>query len=374
MSTPDLPTVPEGTSADEPLRPRPSAVYLPPVVAGVVAVLLLAPTAAGAGRSEGGLTGLLVVAAIVVAVLGLLAALAVRSALRRRGRWLHIGAGGIVAHGWPAPVRLIPAQVLGAGVRESRRWNRGTLRYVHAGHVLEIDGPAGRVQLDLAGFDVQAVRDRLQRCRVPSGEIGTDPLDRAGAASEAGWTARPAARPQPVPGTFGPAWGAVLRAAAPALGGAAIFVVCASGIVLDLRGRTELGLLGWVLSLAVGGICLLGMVGAAMGLARIRRHSRVTFAHDGLDLVVPTERDRPVHIPWSAVSALDLDVVGTPRRGQEWVLPARLLVTLRHRPDDDVLLELLETEPGRVSYPVHGFDLSALDAAVRRARRTGMVR
>ncbi|MEU6697644.1 hypothetical protein [Pseudonocardia sp. NPDC046786] len=343
-------------------------------MAGGAAALLLVPTAAtGAGRPGDGLTGVLVAAAIVVGVLGLGAALAVRSALRGRGRRLHIGAGGIVAHGWPDPVRLTPAQVLGAGVREVRRWNGGTPRYLHAGHVLEIDVPAGRLRPGLAGFDARAVRDRLRRCRVPSGEIGTGPLDRAGAAYGSGWAARPAAGPEPVPGTFGPAWGAVLRVAAPAVAAAAIVVVCAAGIVLDLRGRTELGPVGWVLFCSVGGICLLGVVGTAAGLARIRRHSRVRFTGEGIELVAPIERERPVRLPWSAVSEPELHVVGHRRPGAEWLLTARLLVTLRHRPDDDVLLELLETGPGRVSYPVHGFDLGALEAAVRRARR-GIVR
>ncbi|MEV1291559.1 hypothetical protein [Pseudonocardia sp. NPDC049635] len=240
--------------------------------------------------------------------------------------------------------------------------------------MLEIDGPDGRVQLDLAGFDARSVRERLDRWQVPAGDIETGPIRCDRPVPAPGGTTRPLAPPPSVRSTFGPLWGTALRGAALAIPAAAILVVCASGIVQDLRGGTELGLLGLLLFVAVGGSCLLGLVGLATGLARIRRHSRVTFADDGLVLGVPTERDRPVRIPWPAVAALDLEVVGTPRPGTEGLQPARLQVTLKHRPDGDVLLELLESEPDRVSYPVHGFDLPALGVAVRRARRTVIAR
>ena len=159
------------------------------------------------------------------------------------------------------------------------------------------------------------------------------------------------------------------RAVFPLLAGAAM--IAAGAALLWVAGTGDVIDAGWfgnlltrVLAGLFGLLFLLGGIAVAAGATAIRRHARVVVGPHGVALVAPTVPDRSVCIPWAAIETIG--VLGGPRDGRASLLPdgSELVITLRRRPAGDAVLELLESEPGRIGYRLAGFDAPAVRRAV----------
>ncbi|MET0189178.1 MAG: hypothetical protein ABW212_09285 [Pseudonocardia sediminis] len=151
----------------------------------------------------------------------------------------------------------------------------------------------------------------------------------------------------------------------------AMFVFGGALLVAGLTGRQVIdsgaagNMLTRVIAVVVGGLFVCGAGVMVRMAAGVRRHGRVVVSGDGIELVAPSVPDRPVRIPWAAIATIEVDGDGA-GGGAAAVLPGRaqLLITLRSRPASDAVLELLESEPGRIDYRLDGFDIPAVRRTV----------
>ncbi|WP_130291744.1 hypothetical protein [Pseudonocardia sediminis] len=165
-----------------------------------------------------------------------------------------------------------------------------------------------------------------------------------------------------------PAWWraaiALLACVAFLVGGIALLAVGLTGWqVIDAGAAGDLQTRA--VSLVIGGLFACGAAMMAARAGGVRRRARVVVSGDGVELVAPGVPDRPVRIPWPAIATIGVEGDGA-GGGAAPVLPgrARLLITLRSRPASDAVLELLESEPGRIVYRLDGFDIPAVRRTV----------
>ncbi|ANY05404.1 hypothetical protein [Pseudonocardia sp. HH130630-07] len=298
-------------------------------------------------------------------------------------RRITLDRDGLSTQGWTTSVHVPTADLTSMWVKQLGHPRQ---RHPHR-FVLIVRARRADLRLDLAGFDPVAVANAVaaHRARYWSGaETATvdDDGDRAGDHAQPGTDdrtvpPRSAGSPGPLP-----AAPSRPRAAAPSRPPAAVSFRPPKGILLMPLLFAVLSTLGagYVFVRALGeggnpfhqaylvgsGVLALGVTAALVAhTARFRFRSRVDVGPYGITLVLPSQPDRPVRLPWAWIAVAEVRVGPDPRsQGTGRSSRQRLHLRITSRPYDSAVLDVLETSRGTIEYPLAGYDGEALRTAI----------